>query len=411
MSPRSAARLAWSIWAVIVVLLLVFLIGGAVSGGEVDVLLFAFVMFVAAFSTVGALVSSRLPRNSIGWIMLGAGVSYIVGGVAVALEERFAHDGPYSLAERLFTWVGSWAWSVGLGLAGIYLLLLFPNGRALSPRWKIVGYSGAAGMALLIASIAFTPDWEAQGFHGANPMGLRGAEAALTLAGNLGGLFIIGSVGAAAVSLFLRFHRSSGIERQQLKWLAFASCGVAASVAALVPIEAILGPSDEFDDISNLLITTSFTLVPIAIGVAVLRYRLYAIDRIINKTLVFGLVTALLVVGYAGGVLLMQSLLPVPDDSPVTVAVSTLAMAALFRPLRRRVQSVVDRRFYRARYDATQAIESFGSRLKHETDLESLAADLVGVVTRTMHPAHASLWLATHQAVGHGSTPERVRTE
>jgi hypothetical protein len=394
MSRRAAARLAWSLWGLVVAFLLVVGIGDLLIGdGEFDLVLVSFVIFVSAFSTVGALVSSRLPRNPIGWIMMGAGISYVVGGISLIYEDSVGHDGPIPLAGRLLVWVGTWAWSVGLVLAGVYLLLLFPNGRALSPRWKIAGYTGAAGILLLIASVAFAPNWESEGFHAANPLGLRGADAALTAAGNLGGLLTVGSVCAAAISLVIRFRRSSGTEREQLKWLAYAAAMVVACAVALGPLEAIIGPGDQWDDISNFLISASFALVPIACGIAILRYKLYAIDRIINKTLVFGLVTAVLVAGYAGGVLLLQSVLPVPDDSPVTVAASTLAMAAIFRPLRRRVQNVVDRRFYRARYDATQAIEGFGSRLRLETDLESLAADLVGVVTGTMHPAHASLWL------------------
>jgi hypothetical protein len=391
---------------IIVALLLVVGIGGLLAGGEFDAPFVAFVIFVAVFSTVGALVSSRLPRNPIGWIMTGAAISYVIGGLTLVFEEGVAHSGPIPLAGRLVIWVGSWAWSVGLGLAGIYLLLLFPSGHPLSSRWKTVGYTGAAGLMLLIASVAFEPNWQSEGLHGTNPMGIRGAESLLTLAGDLGGLLTIGSVAAAAISLVLRFRRSSGTERQQLKWLAYAAGVVAASVAALAPIEATLGSTEDITDLSNFLVSMSFALVPMAAGIAILRYRLYAIDRIINKTLVFGLVTAVLIAGYTSGILLLQSILPVPNDSPITVAASTLAMAALFRPLRRRVQHVVDRRFYRARYDAAQAIQGFATRLRDETDLESLTSDLIGVVTRTVQPAHVSLWLAdSPQATASDAVP------
>jgi hypothetical protein len=405
-SSRTASRLAWALWVIIVALMLVVGIWGLAAGGEFDASFVAFVIFVAVFSTVGALISSRLPRNPIGWIMIGAATSYVIGGLTLVFEDQVAHSGPIPLSGRLVIWVGSWAWSVGLGLAGIYLLLLFPSGHVPSSRWRIVGYSGAAGVVLLISSIAFDPNWQAQGLHGTNPMGIRGAESVLRLAGELGGALLIASIGAAAISLFLRFRRSKGTERQQLKWLAYAAAVVAASVAAIVPLEAVLGSGDELDDISNFLITASFALVPTATGIAILRYRLYAIDRIINKTLVFGLLSAILLAGYAGGILLLQSILPVPDDSPITVAGSTLAMAALFRPLRRRVQVVVDRRFYRARYDAEYAVEGFASRLRIEADLEALTSDLIGVVTRTIQPAHASLWLKEPRRAGSdGSSP------
>jgi hypothetical protein len=397
-SPRTASRLAWALWVIVVALVLVTGIWGLAAGGEFDASFVAFVIFVVVFSTVGALISSRLPSNPIGWIMIGAATSYVIGGLSLVFEDQVAHTGPIPLAGRLVIWVGSWAWSVGLGLAGIFLLLLFPSGRAPSSRWRVVGYTGAVGVVLLISSIAFDPNWQAQGLHGTNPVGIRGAESVLRLAGDLGGALLIGSVGAAAISLFLRFRRSKGKERQQLKWLAYAAAVVASSVAAIVPLEAVLGSGEELDDLSNLLITASFALVPIATGIAILRYRLYAIDRIINKTLVFGLLSAILLAGYAGGILLLQSVLPVPNDSAITVAASTLAMAALFGPLRVRIQEVVDRRFYRARYNATQAVESFGSRLRHETDLDSLTADLIGVVTSTVQPTKVSLWLRRAEA-------------
>jgi hypothetical protein len=393
-TPRRAAHLAWILWGVIITLMLVAGIAGLFRGGEFDAPFVAFVIFVTVFSTVGALVSSRLPRNPIGWIMTGAADDIGNGGLTLVYEDGVAHRGPIPLAGRLVIWVGSWAWSVGLGLAGIYLLLLFPSGRAPSPRWRWIGFTGAAGVALLIASIAFDPNWQGQGLHGTNPVGIRGAESALRLAGELGGVLTIGSVGAAALSLVMRFRRSKGTERQQLKWLAYAAAVIAVSVAALAPIEAVLGSGDELDDISNFLITGSFALVPIATGIAILRYRLYAIDRIINKTIVYGVLTAALVAGYVVGVPLIQTVLPVPDDSAVSVAGSTLVIAALFGPLRRRVQDVVDCRFYRARYDAAQAVEGFASRLRNETDLEALSSDLIGVVARTIQPAHASLWLA-----------------
>jgi hypothetical protein len=272
-------------------------------------------------------------------------------------------------------------------------VLLFPSGRLPSRRWRPVAWAGGAGIVLLTASAFLTPG-PFEDSDVVNPLGIRGAGAILEFVGVVGLGMVIFALLGAVVSVVVRFRRSKGVERLQLKWLTFAGALVATCIVVAIPLEAAAASSETATNISNFVITASLSTIPIAVGVAILRYRLYDIDRIINNTLVYGLISAILVVGYAGLVLLLQRLLPVTNDSPVAVAASTLAMAALFGPLRRRVQREVDRRFYRSKFDAGRTIEEFGTRLRNETDLEALSADLIAVIRRTVQPSHAWLWLA-----------------
>jgi hypothetical protein len=389
MKNRTAARLAWLLWGVVVPLTIAVAVAGALGAGGLDAVLVAFVTFVLAFSTVGALVASRLPHNPIGWIMSGAALAYVVGGASLVYVEEVGHGVPVTLAGRLVIWVGTWTFSIGLGLAGIFLLLLFPSGRPPAPRWKIVGYAGAVGILLLVVSVAFAPG-SFEG-HGVNPLGVRGAASFLHSVEDIGGMLTIAAVAGAAASLIVRFGRSKGVERQQLKWLAYAGAVVALGFVAIVPVEAVVG-STRADDINNFVITQSLALVPIAAGIAVLRYHLYEIDRIINRTIVYLLATGSLVAVYAGTVFVISAVAVGSSDN-LTVAIATLVAAALFRPVLRRVQGLVDRRFYRRKYDAQLTIDAFGYRLREETNLDELTSDLLGVVRQTVQPAHASVWL------------------
>ena len=209
---------------------------------------------------------------------------------------------------------------------------------------------------------------------------------------------IIGGLFASMVSLVLRFKRSKGVERQQLKWLAYAAGVVIAVFVLTIPIETGNQNDPRVTDLVNSMFIVVVTGIPISVGVAILRYRLYDIDRIISRTVSYGLLTVLLAAAYLAGVLLVQSTLPVADDSPVTIAASTLGMVALFRPLRNRIQGIVDRRFNRRRFDAIRTIDDFSARLRAETNLDSLSTDLVGVVRDTMQPTHVSLWLHPNAA-------------
>ncbi|HZK50186.1 MAG TPA: hypothetical protein VFD47_01310 [Actinomycetota bacterium] len=223
--------------------------------------------------------------------------------------------------------------------------------------------------------------------------GIDALDIPLQLALWAGEVLIVFSVLASVVSVIVRFWRSRAVERQQLKWFSYAGVVVVMNLLLQGVVLAIVGESDETVNLLNGLFSIAVTSIPITIGIAMLRYKLYDIDRIINRTIVYGGLSVLLAMGYFGAVLLLQGALPVSNDSPVTVAASTLGMVALFRPLRNRIQGVVDRRFNRRRFDAIQTIDDFSTRLRAETNLDRLSTDLVAVVRSTMQPAHVSLWL------------------
>jgi hypothetical protein len=343
-----------------------------------------------AFMAVGALIVARRPENALGWVFSTIGLIAATGWLAQEYAEYAYLTKPGSLPAPLpAAWYANWYWYPLISLALAFTVLLFPTGRPLSRGWVPLQWGLGIATATVSILAALDPLIELQDEHYsiANPIGVSavGNIEESFVGAVLFGIFSVCTV-LAFVSLVMRFRRSRGEERQQLKW--FTSAGGAIVVIFLME-DLIPGI-----EVADYWFGISVALVPISVGVAILRYRLYDIDRIINKTLVYGAVTAVLALGYGGLVLGLQSLLPtLARDSAPAVAVSTLAMVALFRPLRNRVQGVVDRRFYRRRYDAARTIESFGSRLRHETDLDSLQSDLLGLVNLTMQPVHASLWL------------------
>ena len=338
---------------------------------------------VLVFAAVGALVASRRPRNPIGWILLSAGLAYEVGGMSVTV----AKDGGSGGWETLLTWAGSWVWMAAIGPVATFGLLLFPTGSLPSARWRPVAWLAGAGLAALVCGLALAPGrFEDTAIE--NPVGLAGIPwlpAALT---GVGAITLVAGMLGSIASLRARYTSARRVERQQLKWLLYAAGFVAAGVAVTVPIETFAGPS--WTDFANATTTLTVATVPVAMGVAILRHRLYDVDVVINRTLVYGALTATLAATYLGSVLLVGLAL---GQSGLAVAVSTLAVAGLFRPARVRIQGAVDRRFYRQRYDAARTLEAFGGRLRDEIDLEALGADLAGVVRDTVQPAHVSLWL------------------
>jgi hypothetical protein len=302
--------------------------------------------------------------------------------------------GVYALSE--------WLWVPAVGLVGTYLLLLFPDGRLPSSRWRPLAWLSGAVIVVLSAAILLAPG-PLQSLEGVrNPFALDGAPWVADTAYIVLPLFLV-CILASVVSLVLRYRRSGGEERQQIKWIAFA-----ASVVGLLYLIAVVASamfpsgaswfapgSPLWLDLLSYAALLSFTTIPIAVGFAVLKYRLYNIDRIINRTLVYGSLTAILVAHYFGSIVWLQWVFVelTGQRSTLAVVASTLLIAALFNPFHRWVQAFVDRRFYRRKYDAAKTLEAFSAKLRDETDLDALSDDLVGVVRETMQPAHVSLWL------------------
>jgi hypothetical protein len=395
MSSRTDSWLAWSL----VVLSVMLLVGGITLDqmtrstaperpyyGPLDAVFP--LATVLTFSVVGAIVASRQPRNAIGWIFCGiglvVGLSSFTGSYA---EYRLAGgSAPGNFAETA-AWFSSWSWTLWLYVPTTFLLLLFPDGRLPSPRWRPVAWCAAFGIIGFVAGYALQPGPLEDYPQIVNPYGV---DSPILDAIAVAGTILAGtSMLASAVSLIGRMRRAGSVERQQIKWLAYGGVLVVGAVF----VGGVIAIWSEEVGIS--LIIIGLLGVPIFTGVAIARYRLYDIDFLINRTLVYGSLTVMLVALYLGGVVELQRLLSpvVGGSNGLATVASTLAIAALFNPLRRRVQAFVDRRFYRSKYDAAKTLEAFNSRLRNETDLDDLSNDLVGVASATMQPAHVSLWL------------------
>ncbi len=350
-------------------------------------LVFILLGVILAFALVGALISSRLPANPIGWVCLAIGLTLtlatITGEYAVyALQTR-----PGSLPGAVYmAWLTNWLWVPAVVSGGTFMVLLFPDGRLPSRRWRTVAWLSVAVLISTSASEAFSPGRLAEAPNVTNPFGIVSAGSALELV-NTASFFLLSLCFiASALSMIVRYRRSIGEERQQIKWF----------VAAAVLLAAVFASSFVIPwRIVQDLVTLLFAGLPVAVGIAILRHRLYDIDLLINRALVYGPLTATLALVYVGGVVGLQAVFRglTGQESTLAVVASTLAIAALFNPLRRWVQAFVDRRFYRRKYDAAKTLDAFSVRLRDETQLDTLSDDLVGVVTRTVQPAYASLWL------------------
>jgi hypothetical protein len=337
---------------------------------------------------LGGLLAARRPANPYGWLWAAYGLGWAVVGFTNAYAIYVSASGA-----GLLRWAGSIAWLGNvafvplIGLTAL-ILLLFPDGRPPSPRWRWV--TRAIGVTVVVTTVAgaLLPADEADPIE--NPLAVRGSTEALAdTITNVGITALFLAILLSAVSLLLRFRRARGLQRQQLKWLAYGG-GFLAAYILLDMISQV--PPGLVDALIEAL---TFGALYAGVGIAVLRYRLYDIDRLINRTLVYGLLTALLAGVYAGAVLVLGQVFGgVGGDPPsLAVAAATLAVAALFRPARRRIQAVVDRRFNRRKYDAARTVEAFSRRLRDELDLDALSAELLAVVDQTMQPSAASLWL------------------
>jgi uncharacterized membrane protein YidH (DUF202 family) len=343
--------------------------------------------FIIAFATVGALLAWKRPGNPIGWLLSGSGLAYALGGFGLLLEHF-----PRTLA--LGDWLG-WTWLVGLGLC-VFVVLLFPAGSLPSRRWRPVAWAAGAALAGWVLGNMFAPTIISADPPVPNPVGVTGAPGKIfpVMAGASAALIAATSL-AAVLSLVFRYRRAQAAERAQLRWLVYAGALTVAAVVAGLLAQQIIGPGAVSSNLQNALGSGAAALVPVAIGLAILRYRLYDIDRIISRTVAYAIVTGLLVGVYAGPVLLATQVLRL--HTPVAVAAATLTAAALFNPVRRRVQMRVDRRFNRARYDADQIAAAFAARLKDTVDLSSVRDDLTGIVSRALEPAHVSVWISRPQ--------------
>lgn len=334
------------------------------------------------FATIGAVVAAKRPGNPIGWLMCGVGV---ISGAQMVVEEyaiyASATPGISSFAQT-GEWIGHWIWLPAMGLLTT-AVLLFPTGSVIGPRWRWVGWITLAGTVAGVAGFGLSLP-ERIGFSGSNPLVDNPIPMTETL-GYMGlGLLYVGLVLAAA-AVVVRMRRARGDERQQLKWLVLA--------AAMLPVSNLIATLPVPQPLRNIAIG-GITAFPIGMGIAMLKFRLYEIDHLINRTLVYGGMTAILAATYLGVVFVLQEALAgITEGSSIAVAASTLAVAALFSPLRGRVQRFIDARFYRTKYDARRTVDGFAATLRSEVDLDALTPQLLTAVRSTVEPNQASVWL------------------
>ena len=397
MSPRAAGRLAWSMWVLSSTLTAFSLLLLVLNSAHPNVNTFDYwvesVLISVSCSTVGALIASRRPENPIGWIFcalgLAAGIRHFCAEYAI--YALLAEPGSLPLGGVL-AWITSWIRVPYFSLF-VYLALLFPNGRLPSSRWRWVAWFTAFVVVVGTISVAFSRSATRGLGPIDNPFGIGGMAGVVTLTELL--IFALGIV--AGVSLFVRLrHATSWVERQQIKWFAFAITVTASGAILTYSIGEAAGVG-WLRRVGFVFVMVGLVGITTSVGIAISRYRLYEIDQIINRTLVYGSLTASLGMVYFGGVatseVIFRALTGQEQQPQLAIVVSTLVIAALFNPLRRRIQGFIDRRFYRRKYDARKTLEALSAQLRHETDLAALSDDLVGVVRETMQPTHVSLWL------------------
>jgi hypothetical protein len=397
MTPRSS-RVTWALLAAIAGVYVageVLLAAATGASDEPPLVTVAFVSMTVVYLGVGGLVATRLPTNPVGWLFCGTGfflglTSVTYGYAALTLDPTTGDGPPAGVAAA---WVTSWSWTPPLLGVPALLFLLFPDGRTIGPRWRPAVALVAVGLLLVLVGSGLAEGGLANSPSPAttNPFGVipREVADAITTAGFAVSLVALVLGGSSVV---LRLRRARGIERLQLKWLMWSAAPLPLYLAGGLTRWVVSDSSGGW--VAELALVLCLVVVPLAVGAAILRYRLYDIDLVINRTLVYASLTIVLAASYLGSVLVLRFTLdPLTSGSDLAVAASTLAVAALFRPLRARIQAVVDRRFYRARYDAARTLDEFATHLRDELDLESLQRDLRTVVLDTVHPTRVSLWL------------------
>jgi hypothetical protein len=395
---RWPAGLAWALWALAMLGLAVlpWMDRLTIRAGRPELAGWEGPIFVAVLghltaTTVGAVLASRRPRHPVGWLLLGLPLAQTASGV-------IAHYVAYGLVARPGALPAAHAlarYYPATGPAALALLsmvlLLTPTGSLPSPRWRWWALITAATPVVLVLVVPVAPGRvDPQLLVTSSPFSDRALGGVLLVATRVALVVTALAVAVAAGSLVVRFRRAQGVERQQLRWVALAAALMLLAVPVVL-VAVALGIPVLVDWVAAVWVV----VLPVAVGAAILRYRLYDLDRIISRTLAYGLLTLLLGGGYAVVVLGLGQLLG--RESPLVVASATLAVAAVFQPARRRVQAVVDRRFNRRRHDTTRMIEGFGARLRDQVDLNTLTADLLGVVDQTMQPTQTSLWLRSPQ--------------
>jgi hypothetical protein len=397
-NSRAAAWLAWSLAALSVALLVGGLVLSRAASSTVSDLQFggetksasvvADLVTLLIFSVVGAVIVSRQPRNTIGWLFCGVGLAVSLNSFAGDYAEFWltSGSGMNSLGETA-AWFSSWLWIL-LVSSPIFLLLLFPDGRLPLPRWRPVAWCATLGITGFTASLALGAGPLEDFPQIVNPYGVD--SPIVGIVGVAAGVVAIGSMVASAVSLIVRLRRAEGEQRQQVKWLAYGGAMVVGTilVGGVITIWSV--------NVSIMVMNVALLGLPVFTGIAIVKHRLYAIDIVINRTLVYGTLSVTLAALYLGGVAATQAVLGAitnQEQTQLAIVASTLVIAALFNPLRQRIQAFIDRSFYRRKYDVAKTLEGFSMKLRDDTDLEALRGDLVGVVRETMQPAHVSLWL------------------
>ena len=392
MTRRTATRTAWSLWVLDIALVVTIVLGVPSAPGSGPWGATAGILFIVVSATTGALIASRRPANPIGWLLCLAALAFTIGGVCVEISERAVVQGWQGAGVTAAAWVGTFVWMLGAGPAATFVLLLFPDGLLPSPRWRAVAWLAGGSLATAFVGLALAPG-RIEDTRVTNPFGVGAGTGVMSTVQGVGLVLLFASILASCASLVARYRATGHEQRQQLKWLAWSLPAVLAWLVASIWVEASY-TGDRAGDIANALTSIGLIIVPVAMAIAMLRHRLYDIDIVINRTLVYGSLTVTLAGSYLGTILLLQLVLePLTVESDLAVAGSTLAVAALFRPARTRIQAIVDRRFFRARYDAALTLEGFAARLRNQIDLDAVGTDLLGVVRDTMQPAHVSLWL------------------
>ena len=412
MSARTATWIAWSMWAIS---LPFAAFGGGVLGflsasAQIFPSLATIVLFsllALTFTTVGAVVASRRPENRIGWIFCAGGLILSVTVSAENYTEYALNASTGSLpGVQYAAWIASWALAPTLLLVATMLFLLFPDGKLSSREWGFVAWTAVVASVVVALGDALGrsnlgTDFGSMG----NPFAVEGAVGNfLQMLGGFGLTLLFLCFLASVAALFVRLRQARGVERQQIKWFAYVAAVMGTGPLVMLMLGGGYSAIQELMWYLGYFVgILGFALLPVATAIAILKYRLYEIDRIINRTLVYGALTVTLAAGYVATIMALQGIgrlvFQAPfrafqgQESALATVAATLAMAALFNPLRRRIQSFIDRRFYRSKYDARKTLEALSAKLRDETDLEALSDDLVRVVRETMQPAHVSLWL------------------